>query len=55
MTVKYKKSVGVIFIVLGLLFACLYFVIALEGGQTSTPLTVCDAFVWGTDAYENIF
>ena len=40
MVVKYKKSVGIIFIVVGLLFACLYFVIALGGGETATPLTV---------------
>lgn len=35
MTVRYNKTVGVISIVLGALFGCLYFVIALAGGQTT--------------------
>lgn len=35
MTVRYNKTVGVISIVLGALFGCLYFVVVLAGGQTT--------------------
>ena len=40
MKVRYKKAAGVINIVLGIIFACFYFVFALSGKNGSPLLTV---------------
>ncbi len=39
MNIRYRKTMGIIYILVGILFACMYFVIALGGGKASvTPL-----------------
>jgi len=40
MKMRYKKAIGVINIVLGIIFSCFYFVIALNGKSGSTLLTI---------------
>ncbi len=39
MKVRYKKSIGVVNIVFGIILACLYFVLALNGKSSSLLLT----------------
>lgn len=40
MNIRYNKTVGIIYIVVGIIFACMYFPITLNGGRGSTLLTV---------------
>jgi hypothetical protein len=40
MKMRYKKAMGVIYIAMGTLFSCIYFLIALNGGKGSVLLTM---------------
>jgi hypothetical protein len=40
MKIRYKKAMGVIYIITGVVFACIYFLITLNGGKGSSLLTV---------------
>ncbi len=40
MKIRYSKSVGIIYILSGFLFSCVYLLISLAGGKGSTPLIV---------------
>lgn len=40
MKIRYSKSVGIIYILSGVLFSCVYLLVSVSGGKGSTPLVV---------------